>query len=127
VVLRDLKSRDAPGRGVHAYCAVQWAADELHVLNLAVDGPDRRRGVGRWLLAQALRVGMRNGAHHAFLEVRRGNQGAIALYRGLGFTLQQTRRAYYSRPREDALVLGREGLALHAPRPRWPPEPVPDP
>jgi ribosomal-protein-alanine N-acetyltransferase len=60
----------------------------------------------RRLLAEAAR----DGAQRAFLEVRRSNEIAQALYTSLGFTVTATRHNYYTQPEEDALVLTREGL-----------------
>jgi ribosomal-protein-alanine N-acetyltransferase len=45
--------------------------------------------------------------HHVFLEVRRSNRAARALYHRLGFTLAGVRRGYYRKPLEDAMVLRR--------------------
>jgi len=42
------------------------------------------------------------------LEVRVSNEGAIRLYRGLGFEPRGIRRGYYTDNREDALIMWRE-------------------
>jgi [ribosomal protein S18]-alanine N-acetyltransferase len=42
------------------------------------------------------------------LEVREGNEGAIALYRGLGFGVVGRRRGYYREPVEDAVLMQME-------------------
>ena len=39
------------------------------------------------------------------LEVRASNDGAIALYKEAGFKAIAKRRAYYTHPREDAVVM----------------------
>lgn len=100
---------EAPS-GFVAYCATRVVLDELHVMNLAVRPPARRRGLARFLLASALRRGGRAGARRALLEVRAGNDAAHALYAQSGFVLLARRPRYYSQPLEDALVLVREGL-----------------
>ena len=54
------------------------------------------------------------GIRDAFLEVRRSNKGAIALYHELGFECVGQRRGYYQahEGREDALVYRLELGAL---------------
>ena len=47
----------------------------------------------------------------ATLEVRRSNEPARRLYDRFGFSVAGVRRAYYTNPVEDAIVLWREGLA----------------
>jgi [ribosomal protein S18]-alanine N-acetyltransferase len=88
-----------------AYCVYQVVADEMHILDLAVRAERQRRGLARWLLEFALDQARRRGAARAFLEVRRSNQAALALYRSLGFRVLAERRLYYRDPGEDALVL----------------------
>ena len=103
-----------PRRGaVVAYCAGWIIFDELHVNNLAVDPPWRRRGVASALLTFVLEAAAAEGATRATLEVRRSNEPARRLYERFGFAFAGVRTAYYREPVEDALVLWRNG-----PRPR---------
>ena len=52
----------------------------------------------------------RLGATRATLEVRRSNEPARVLYERFGFSVAGIRRAYYTKPVEDAIILWREGL-----------------
>ncbi len=99
--------REAPER-VAAYCVVWIVFEHVHIQNLAVHPAHRRQGLGRLLLQHALEEGRTRGAFAALLEVRRSNDAAQRLYRGLGFVETGTRRDYYSRPREDALLFRKE-------------------
>ncbi len=81
---------------------------ELHVLNLATAPRFRRRGVAVRLLAAALERAVAEGLERALLEVRAGNDAAIALYRRFGFR-QSGRRARYYPDGEDALLMERVG------------------
>jgi dihydroorotate dehydrogenase electron transfer subunit len=98
------------------YVLAHRIADELHVLSVAVEPPSRRRGTGRALLAEALRVEAQAGARVAWLEVRAGSTAARGLYEGLGFRSAVVRKRYYA-DGEDALVMT---LALKAPELRLP-------
>ena len=92
--------------GVAGYGVLSMGAGEAHVLNLCVAEELRRRGVGRGLLLALLAHARDRGVRDAFLEVRRSNRSAIALYHHLGFECVGTRRGYYQAQggREDALV-----------------------
>jgi [ribosomal protein S18]-alanine N-acetyltransferase len=107
---------DAYG-GIRAYCAFHMVLDEVHVHNLAVVPEARRHGLGRRLLALTLEIAARKGARAAHLEVRAGNSAARALYRAMGFHEAGLRRAYYSAPVEDAVLLSRTDLASNLERP----------
>jgi ribosomal-protein-alanine N-acetyltransferase len=63
------------------------------------------------MLVEVLADAVRSGARTATLEVRESNAAARALYEGLGFRVEATRRDYYQHPREDALVLWNRQLA----------------
>lgn len=107
LVLRAAGARGGSDRGLRGYCAFQVAAQEMHVMNLAIVPESRRRGLGSFLLRLAMDIAARRGAREAFLEVREGNLAARGLYRSAGFTEAGRRSGYYSRPSEDALVLRR--------------------
>ena len=92
--------------GVAGYAVLSMGAGEAHVLNLCISEAMRRRGIGRHLLLTLLAHARDRGIRDAFLEVRRSNRGAIALYHELGFEYVGQRRGYYQAQdgREDALV-----------------------
>ena len=100
-------ANDAAGR-LAGYCVVWIVFEHVHIQNLAVHPQHRRQGLGRLLLLRALEEGRSRGAAAALLEVRRSNEAAQRLYRGLGFIETSKRRDYYSRPREDALLFRKE-------------------
>ena len=102
-------ARDTLGQVV-GFCSFWRVLDELHINNLAVTPASRGAGAGTALLQAVLRDGGRMGARRATLEVRRSNDAARRLYERLGFTVAGVRRAYYTSPVEDALVLWRENL-----------------
>jgi ribosomal-protein-alanine N-acetyltransferase len=98
----------AQGRGLAGLILMRVVAGEAEVLTLAVAPAARRRGVARGLLDAALARAIAAGAERAFLEVAEDNEGAIALYRGAGFTGVGRRPGYYVRgpgSSVDALVL----------------------
>lgn len=102
-------ARDADGTAV-GFCSFWRILDELHINNLAVLPAQRRTGVASALLQFVLREGAKLGARRATLEVRRSNDAARRLYERFGFAVAGVRRAYYTHPVEDALVLWREDL-----------------
>lgn len=86
--------------------ALTWrAADEVHLLDLAVDEAWRRRGLARELLSAVLDDARRSTARLVLLEARASNEPALALYRSAGFFVTDVRRAYYSDNGEDAVVM----------------------
>ena len=93
---------------VAGYCVGWIVLDELHIQNVTVHPAHRGRGLGRLLLLRALEEGSARKARAALLEVRRSNLEALALYRALGFREMGTRKNYYSRPQEDAVLLEKD-------------------
>ena len=102
-------AKDEDG-GVVGFCSFWRVLDELHINNLAVLPTFRRAGVAASLLKRVLKEGAALGAERATLEVRRSNDAARLLYERFGFSIAGIRRAYYTKPVEDALILWCENL-----------------
>jgi ribosomal-protein-alanine N-acetyltransferase len=94
------------GSRVIAGMIVAWLVlDEVHIGTVAVHPDYRRRGIGRQLVARVLLACVTRGAKVAFLEVRRSNLAAQALYLQMGFEMVGERRRYYHDNNEDALLM----------------------
>ncbi|MBX3110756.1 MAG: ribosomal protein S18-alanine N-acetyltransferase [Fimbriimonadaceae bacterium] len=105
------------GSGRPVGFAAGWVlADELHVINVAVDPAYRRAGHGRKLVVELLLHAQERGATCATLEVRAGNTAASRLYEALGFHSCGLRKNYYPDNKEDAVVMWMHGLD------KWSPE-----
>lgn len=78
---------------------------EGEVLALAVLPEERRRGIARLLLENGMKALISGGACVLYLDVRESNAPARALYTALGFRECGRRRAFYSHPREDAILM----------------------
>jgi ribosomal-protein-alanine N-acetyltransferase len=89
---------------VVGFLSMQRMADEAEILDLGVLTSHRRQGVGARLLEAARKSARDSAVVELFLEVRRGNQAALALYEGSGFSQVGERKRYY-RDGEDALLL----------------------
>lgn len=77
-----------------------------HIMNVAVDPDERRRGVATALIGELLER-VDDDAARFTLEVRRSNEAAIALYQRFAFKAAGTRRRYYQDNGEDALIMWR--------------------
>ncbi len=89
---------------VVGYVCYWLISGEMQILNLATSPQVRRIGVSAQLLERAFELCSLAELSSSWLEVRSGNQAAIALYQRYGFKLSGIRRAYY-RDGEDALVM----------------------
>ncbi len=77
----------------------------LHIVSIAVREPHRRRGIAKGLMIEAMRKGTNHyEASECYLEVRVGNEPAIKLYEGLGFSKAKRNYGYYL-DGEDAWVM----------------------
>ena len=95
---------------VVAMIVVWLIVDEAHVANIATHPHYRRQGIGKRLLAHALRSIMQDGARGSFLEVRESNLAAQEMYRKFGYEVTGRRRHYYRDNDEDALLMSLEDL-----------------
>ena len=79
------------------------AADEAQIIDIYIEPGFRRKGLAEKTLRDWLTT-LPTGTK-AILEVRSGNIPARKLYEKLGFTELYTRKDYYKKPMEDALIL----------------------
>jgi len=87
---------------------ISWLlGDEIRIANIAVSPLYRRLGIGKILLNTILDEGWQHGGRRAFLEVRRSNLAAIALYQKYGFRKVGVRKKYY-RNGEDAILMEKQ-------------------
>ncbi|MBL4582614.1 MAG: ribosomal protein S18-alanine N-acetyltransferase, partial [Gammaproteobacteria bacterium] len=92
-----------------AHGVMSVAIGECHLLTLCVRPEYQRHGHGRKLFKLLLDRAYKQEAEICFLEARRSNEGAISLYRSMGFVQVGERKNYYpgKGAREDALIMSR--------------------
>ena len=93
---------------VIAFLIARTTFGEMEILNLAVSGIYRRRGIGTRLVADRMDTVQHGNTKVAFLEVRESNEAARAFYAKIGFRETGRRPQYYNFPTEDAIVLRRD-------------------
>ena len=106
--LTDLESiclAAAEGGRLMGFAILHTVGEEGELYNIAVAEGDRGRGAGGALLDAALREACRRGVLKVYLEVRRSNSPARALYKSRGFQVSGMRRDYYDDPKEDAMLM----------------------
>ena len=109
----SLLTRDGIGVGfvclfdgrVAAYGGMICTVDEGQITNVAVHPDYRRRGMGDALVRALLRYAKDERMDTVTLEVRASNHAAIALYRRNGFAEVGRRKAFYTKPTEDAILM----------------------
>ena len=101
---------EAESGGIRGYAILMPAADEAELLNIGVAAAQQRKGLGRAILSEILNLAHAKQLRRVFLEVRRSNVAAIALYRSAGFSEIGVRHGYYRSAdgSEDALVMACE-------------------
>jgi len=77
------------------------------ILSIGVVKRFRRRGVGTYLMSQALRMLKEDGARRIVLQVSIKNSAARRLYEKFGFKAERVLRGYY-RGKEDAIFYSLE-------------------
>lgn len=89
---------------VCGYVGMNLILGEGEITNIAVSGKYRRRGVAAALLDGLMKT---DGLERLMLDVRVSNTAARALYEKMGFTDDGIRKGFYSKPREDAVLMSR--------------------
>jgi ribosomal-protein-alanine N-acetyltransferase len=105
ICLAAVEDDGTRGGRLLGYTICSRYAEVWHVMNIAVDPPWRRRGIGSALLTALIE---RAGHGESYtLEVRPSNPGAITLYERFGFRSAGTRPRYYRDTGEDAVIMWR--------------------
>ena len=90
---------------VLGYAGMMHVLDEGSISNVAVEPDVRRNGIGDALVSGILEEAEKLSLSFVTLEVRAGNQVAIALYTKRGFEAVGCRKNYYDFPKEDAILM----------------------
>lgn len=93
-----------PDGKLQAFLVARFSAADCELENLVVAESERRRGRASELLSTLIEVARERNLERILLEVRESNRAARALYERLGFQPNARRKAYYSQPREDAIL-----------------------
>ena len=75
-----------------------------HVVSVAVLEEQRKKGIGRALIEEAIAGTRIKKADELYLEVRCSNNEAVKLYEKIGFIIKQRIKSYY-RDGEDAYLM----------------------
>ncbi len=95
---------------IRGYLILMPVLEEVELLNIGVALAEQRKGLGHAMLQEMLEAVRQQNMHRMFLEVRKSNVAAIALYRNIGFAEIGFRRGYYrnANSNEDALLMARD-------------------
>ena len=96
------------GEEILGYMVAMLGVEEVHLLNITVAPEHQGQGWGRLMLEALKAWSHSQGARSLWLEVRRSNARAIAVYEANGFARVGLRRGYYPDAhgqREDAVVM----------------------
>ncbi len=106
VIALGIEGKDA----LAAFILVQNSGESAEILTLAADPVFRRQGFAKKLVRAALRRLGERGTARLNLDVAADNSAGLALYTGLGFRRDGTRKDYYKRDvgaRADAVLMSR--------------------
>lgn len=79
--------------------------NEAEIYNVGVNINVQRRGFGKSLLSEALKICFNKNIKTVWLEVRKSNLKAINFYKNFGFEITGERKEFYTKPVENAYVM----------------------
>lgn len=93
---------------VLGYCGMWTVLGEGNITNMAVAKEYRRQGIAKLLMSEMERISIEeNGVDVFFLEVRQSNENAKKLYEKMGYKPIGTRKRFYEKPVEEAIVMSK--------------------
>ena len=93
------------GTQIVGHCGAYGVCGEGDINQVAVINAYRRQGIARRLVSTMIEEMEKEGFLEITLEVRAGNNSAIALYESLGFVQEGIRKIFYEKPTEDAIIM----------------------
>ncbi len=90
---------------VNGFVGMWLMVDEAHIINIAVKGSCRGKGIGELLLISSIEMASNLKASVVTLEVRVSNTIAQNLYTKYGFNQVGVRKKYYTDNNEDAFIM----------------------
>lgn len=81
---------------------------ECEILNIAVSPEHRRKGIADALVSLVCERSREKNCDTLMLEVRESNISARSLYEKHGFEVVGRRKAYYTNPSEDAILMDKK-------------------
>ena len=90
---------------VMGYIGFYALSGEGSITNVAVHPDFRGKGIGEALVKEVIKAGKELDLDYITLEVRMSNTPAKNLYLKCGFQEMGIRKNFYSKPREDAIIM----------------------
>lgn len=90
---------------IAGYCGYWGIAGEGDIFNVAVKKENRGHKLGYQMMSELIKASFDRGITSLTLEVRSSNEAALRLYESLGFVREGIRRDFYSKPKEDAVIM----------------------
>ncbi len=87
------------------YGGVYVVCGEAEITNIAVGSKYRKQGVGRAIVERIVEESVKRDSDTILLEVRESNMAAIHLYEKCGFEKIGTRKNFYEKPVENAVIM----------------------
>jgi len=102
---RSLPKAALIGEKIVGYICANYLLDEAHILNVTVNPDFRQQGIASQLVDYMVDLLNKEGCRTIFLEVRISNEAALRMYEKAGFRIISARKAYYTLPTEDAVIM----------------------
>lgn len=102
---RSLPKVAVIGEQIVGYICANYLLDEAHILNVTVHPDFRKLGIASSLVHSMIDLLRKAGSRTIYLEVRISNEAALRMYEKAGFRTISARKAYYTLPVEDAIIM----------------------
>jgi [ribosomal protein S18]-alanine N-acetyltransferase len=93
---------------IAGFCFSEIMENMAHLLNIAIHPDYRCRGIARAMIREIISFARSSNKSYVFLEVRRSNANAQALYSSMGFFHVCVWRRYYTDSGEDACIMAKK-------------------